>query len=193
MLPVCISVIAGSWLMASVCSERIQQISSASLAVCGSRSLSHMPHWPCCWKAYLEGAIGKRAWPEVMVVRRWPLRIEWRQILVVEVLHPRLVVEEVHLRRAADHVQVDDVLGLAREVRPGRARAEHRRRLAGGQAARAAAHQGGPEGERAERPGAAREQLAPGGDEERRAGGGHGRGSVREWAGAVTCSGSRRD
>src|SRR3954465_9499069 len=75
-LPVCMWQIAGSWLIASVCSERIQQMSSAWRAMLGSRSDSHMPHWPCWAKVYFDGATGKRAWPELMVVRRWPLRIE---------------------------------------------------------------------------------------------------------------------
>src|SRR5262249_17826020 len=46
--------------------------------------------------------------------------------LVIPLLHDRLVIVQVHLRRAADHVQIDDLLGLAGEVRlhrrmPGRA------------------------------------------------------------------------
>src|SRR5205823_2516515 len=42
------------------------------------------------------------------------------QLAVVPVVHARLVVVEVHLRRTADHVQVDDLAGLRREVRAGR-------------------------------------------------------------------------
>ena len=34
-----------------------------------------MPHWPNWEKLYFEGAMGKRAWPLVIVVRRWPLRM----------------------------------------------------------------------------------------------------------------------
>ena len=41
------------------------------------------------------------------------------QIFVVPVEHLGLVVVEVHLRGAADHVQVDDALGLGREVGAG--------------------------------------------------------------------------
>jgi hypothetical protein len=50
--------------------------------------------------------------------RRQPLAVADRlgQVLVVPLLHLRLVVVEVELRRPADHVQVDDVLGLGREV-----------------------------------------------------------------------------
>src|SRR6185295_11073416 len=76
MLPVCISVMAGSWLIASVFIERIQQMSSAQVAMFGMTSESHMPHLPCCLNLYFDGAMGKRAWPEVMVVRRWPWRTE---------------------------------------------------------------------------------------------------------------------
>ena len=43
------------------------------------------------------------------------------QILVEPVVHLRLVVEGLHLRRRADHVQVDRALGLGREVRQSRA------------------------------------------------------------------------
>ena len=42
----------------------------------GSSSLTHMPHWPCWANLYFDGAIGNRAWPEVIVVSRWPMRIE---------------------------------------------------------------------------------------------------------------------
>ena len=53
---------------------------------------------------------------------RQPLALADRvgQVLVVPCVHLRLVVVEVDLRRAADHVQIDDVLGLAGEVGAGR-------------------------------------------------------------------------
>jgi hypothetical protein len=35
-----------------------------------------MPHWPCRAKRNFDGAIGKRAWPDVIVVRRCPMRTE---------------------------------------------------------------------------------------------------------------------
>ena len=51
------------------------------------------------------------------------------QVLVVPLVHHRLVVVEVHLRRPADHVQVDDVLRLGSEVgQPGQRRRRPRRR-----------------------------------------------------------------
>ena len=42
----------------------------------GKSSLTHMPDLPCCSNLYFEGAIGNRAWPLVIVVRRWPWRID---------------------------------------------------------------------------------------------------------------------
>ena len=54
--------------------------------------------------------------------RRQPLAHPDRvgQVLVVELVHLRLVVVQVHLRRPADHVQVDHLLGLGGEVQPRR-------------------------------------------------------------------------
>ena len=43
-LPVCMNVMAGSWLIASVCMLRMKHMSSTILAVYGSSSLTHMPH-----------------------------------------------------------------------------------------------------------------------------------------------------
>ena len=43
----------------------------------------------------------------------------FRQVLVVPLMHLRLVVEEVDLRRAAHHVQVDHALCLGRKLRAG--------------------------------------------------------------------------
>ena len=64
--------------------------------------------------------MGNRVCPEVMVVSRWPWRIGVGQVLVEPVLHLRLVVVQVHLRRRADHVQVDGALRLGRKVRQAR-------------------------------------------------------------------------
>jgi len=67
---------AGSWLIASVLRERIQQMSSALFARLGRSSVFiHMPHLPAGLNLYLDGAMGKRAWPLVIVVSRWPLRM----------------------------------------------------------------------------------------------------------------------
>ena len=63
--------------------------------------------------------------------RRQPLALAdgLGQVLVVPGVHLRLVVVEIDLRRAADHVQVDDVLGLAGEVGTGQVRTGGRCRL----------------------------------------------------------------
>ena len=52
-----------------------------------------------------------------MVVSRWPMRIGIGQILVEPLVHLRLVIVQIHLRRTADHVQIDDLLGLGRKMR----------------------------------------------------------------------------
>ena len=59
--PVWKNVIAGSWLIASVCSDLMKHSSSATRAVCGSSSLIHAPVWPCCVNLNIEAATGKRA------------------------------------------------------------------------------------------------------------------------------------
>ena len=35
-----------------------------------------MPDLPCCANLNFDGAIGKRLWPQVIVVSRWPMRTE---------------------------------------------------------------------------------------------------------------------
>ena len=113
--PVCMNVMAGSWLIASVCIDRTMHRSSTIAAVCGSSSLIHMPLWPYCLKANFDGIMGKVAWPEVMPVRRWPIADRVGQFFAGEVGELGLVVEEVDLRRAAGLEQVDDPLGLGSE------------------------------------------------------------------------------
>src|SRR5262245_7756010 len=72
-LPVQMYVTAGSWLIASVAAVLTRASSSTILAVHGSNSLTQTPPLPCWLNLYFDGAIGKRFWPLVMVVRRWPL------------------------------------------------------------------------------------------------------------------------
>ena len=123
LLPVCMNVMAGSWLIASVCMMRMKHMSSTIFAVCGSSSLTHIPLLPCCANLYFDGAIGKRALARGHGGEALALADRVGQILVVQLLHLRLVVVQIHLRRAADHVQVDDVLGLGGKcVRPRRRR-----------------------------------------------------------------------
>ena len=74
--PVWKKVIAGSWLIASVCIDWMKQSSSATPAVCGSSSLTQVPLWPCRANRNRLGATGKLACVAVMPVSRWPLRIE---------------------------------------------------------------------------------------------------------------------
>src|SRR5437016_5916458 len=72
-LPVQMYVTAGSWLMASVQTVLTRAKSSTILAVHGSNSLTHTPFLPCRANLNFDGATGKRVWPLVMVVSRWPL------------------------------------------------------------------------------------------------------------------------
>ena len=58
-----------------------------------------------------------------------PVADRFRQILVIPLLHHRLVVEQVHLRRTAHHVQINDMLRLRRKLCGTRC---HRRKIAGG-------------------------------------------------------------
>ena len=75
-LPLWKNVMAGSWLIASVCSERMTQMSSAIPRVCGRRSLMTVPLLPPGLKAHLLGWTAKRACEATMPVMRWPRRIE---------------------------------------------------------------------------------------------------------------------
>ena len=74
--PVWTKVIAGSWLMASVCIDLTRQMSSTICAVCGSNSLSQAPQRPCWANLKIDGATGRLFCPEVIVVIRWPMRME---------------------------------------------------------------------------------------------------------------------
>ncbi len=69
-------VMAGSWLIASVWTERTRQMSSRTPAVCGRRELSHVPARPACWNGNLGAMTGKLFCPEVMPVSRCPCRME---------------------------------------------------------------------------------------------------------------------
>ena len=56
--PVWKNVIAGSWLIASVNIDRTMHKSSTTLAVCGSRSDTHVPLLPCWSNPNCEPASG---------------------------------------------------------------------------------------------------------------------------------------
>ena len=66
----------GSWLMASVCMERMMAMSSAMRAVYGRSSEIQAPLCPCRLNSKTDGAIGKRACPDVIVVSRCPSRTD---------------------------------------------------------------------------------------------------------------------
>ncbi len=67
--------IAGSWLIASVLTDLMIVMSSTIVEMCGNSSLTHEPQCPCCANLKTDGAQGNRAWPEVIVVMRLPLRM----------------------------------------------------------------------------------------------------------------------
>ncbi len=77
----------------------------ATLAMSGKLELGRSNR-----KACLAAGHGREALPHAHRIG---------QVLVEPLGHLGLVIVQVHLRRAADHVQVDDVLGLAREMRSG--------------------------------------------------------------------------
>ena len=74
--PVWKNVMAGSWLIASVCIDLTKHSSSAIAAVCGISSLTIAPLWPWRANAKCEPASGNCFWCAVMPVRRWPLRTD---------------------------------------------------------------------------------------------------------------------
>jgi hypothetical protein len=49
--PVFMNACAGSWLICSVCMERMMQISSAMPAMCGKISAISCPDCPCLWNS----------------------------------------------------------------------------------------------------------------------------------------------
>ena len=66
----------GSWLIASVCIERMTQSSSAKRPVWLMMSLYSMPLWPYLLKSTNEPASESVAWYPLMPVRRCPWRTE---------------------------------------------------------------------------------------------------------------------
>ena len=65
---------AGSWLIASVYIDWMMHTSSTMSPVCGSSSLSHAPHLPCCANLKIEPASGIDDCCTDMPVSRWPPR-----------------------------------------------------------------------------------------------------------------------
>ena len=63
--------------MASVCIERMNAMSSTHFDVNGRSSVFIIkPHLPAGLNSHFDGAMGKRFWPDVIVVSRWPMRTE---------------------------------------------------------------------------------------------------------------------
>ena len=90
---------------------------SAIFAVYGSSSLTHAPDWPCCANANFEGTTGKAGLRGRHAGEPLAAAHGLRQIGALELAQARLVVEQLHLRGAARLEQVDDALGLRREMR----------------------------------------------------------------------------
>ena len=113
-VPVFMNVWAGSWLIASVCIERMMQRSSATEPSCGKSSHDLLPGLAELLELMLR--------PEA--VQLLPLKLGDRLALGERLGHRlavhlgqlRLVVERLQMRRPAGHVQPDDALGLRREV-----------------------------------------------------------------------------
>ena len=82
-----------------------------SVARCGNRSLTHLPHWPYCLN-FQRGSTMRPSFlcpprPNVLTVT----------VLPSQPVHGRLVVEGVDVARAAVHEEEDDALRLGGEVR----------------------------------------------------------------------------
>ena len=102
-MPVFMNVWAGSWLIASVCSERTMQMSSATVPMCGKSAQISWPDWP----NFLNGCCGREA------VQLLPLQLGDRLALGERLGHRLavhlgqlgLVVERLQVRRPAGHVR----------------------------------------------------------------------------------------
>ena len=84
----------------SVCTDLMKHSSSAIFAVHGISSLTVAPLLPCFANLKIEPASGSVAWFPDIPVSRWPMRTLVRQVLAVEFVEQRLVVEQVELRSA---------------------------------------------------------------------------------------------
>ena len=119
---------AGSWLICSVCIERMMQMSSAMPAMCGKWLEISWPEAPYFWKA-ADGPRALSTAPCKLQAKLLPHGERLGKGLAVQPLEGRLVVEGLELRGAAGHAQVNDPFGLDRKVRRvghGRVPAPHR-------------------------------------------------------------------
>ena len=100
--PVCTKVIAGSWLIASVCIERMMRDVVDDLRRVRQQLAEPRAALPVLPNLKIDGATGKFFCPEVIVVIRWPIRTESGSSIPRRRVERRLVVEQVHLRRRTD-------------------------------------------------------------------------------------------
>ena len=91
-------------------------MSSTTFAVCGSSSLSHVPDLAVLREPELRRRHGKRLLARGHPGEALALANGVRQVLAEACRQLRLVVEQVHLRRRARLVQIDDALRFGREV-----------------------------------------------------------------------------
>ena len=110
MCPTFIIMIAPACSGMSVCIEWTKHMSSTILPTSGKISLTHLPLWPYCLKPNGEGI-------RPFFVFRSVLRSTRLGRLPGVLRECRFVVKRVDLRRATRHEQLNDVLGLGREVR----------------------------------------------------------------------------
>ena len=113
-MPVFMNVWAGSWLIASVCIERMMHMSSASLPMLGkSVQIS------CCDLPYFaNGCCGAKQFKLLPLQLRDRLALGDRlgHRLAVQFGQLGLVVERFQVRRPAGHVEIDDPLAARREM-----------------------------------------------------------------------------
>ena len=113
-VPVFMNVWAGSWLIASVFIERTMQMSSATDAEVRKDLADLLPDSP----NFLKACCGPKqlSFCALELGDRLALGERLGHRLAVHLRQLRLVVERFEVRRAAGHVEVDDALGLGRDV-----------------------------------------------------------------------------
>ena len=159
------NVIAGSWLIASVFSDLTMAMSSTIAAVCGNSSLTQVPALAVLRELEHRGGTGKRLLPGGHAGDALAHADRRRQLVAVQLLELRLVVEQVDVGRPAGHEQVDDPLRLGRQVQrlqhPGPILAARNRPIS--RTAASSAIEQRRQGRRADAGGRAAEELAASG------------------------------
>ena len=115
--PVWKNVMAGSWLIASVCIDLTMHSSSTILAVCGSSSLTHVPDLPCWANLNSEPASGNDSLDGGHAGQPLAHADDVGQFARRSSSAARLVIEQVELRRPAALKEVDDALRARHEMR----------------------------------------------------------------------------